>query len=53
MNRYCFAIFAFSLWFTPIYAQLTQQASIAYEGVGLTPQVGEQIPLDLSFLYSD
>ncbi|MCY4000629.1 MAG: SCO family protein [Bacteroidetes bacterium] len=53
MNRYCFAIFAFSLWVTPIYAQLTQQASIAYEGVGLTPQLGEQIPLDLSFLDSD
>ena len=53
MNRYCFAIFAFSLWVTPINAQLTQQASIAYEGVGLTPYLGEQIPLDLPFLDSD
>jgi len=53
MNQYCFAIFALSLWVAPIHAQLTQQASIAYEGVGLTPHLGEQIPLDLPFVDSD
>ncbi len=34
-------------------AQLTQQASIAYEGVGLSPRLGEQIPLDLTFIDSN
>ena len=35
-----------------VYAQLTEQASLAYEGVGLTPRLGEQIPLDLVFTNS-
>ncbi|MCY4158112.1 MAG: SCO family protein [Bacteroidetes bacterium] len=31
---------------------MTEQASIAYEGVGLSPRLGEQIPLDLVFTNS-
>ena len=36
----------------PLYAQLTEQAAIAYEGVGLSPRLGENIPLDLVFTNS-
>jgi protein SCO1/2 len=45
-------IFTFCACTIPVYAQLTEQASIAYEGVGLAPRLGDQIPLDLMFVNS-
>ncbi len=52
MYKLCIAIFALCVHISPLYAQLTEQASIAYEGVGLTPRLGETIPLDLVFTNS-
>ncbi len=49
MYKVCIAIFAICVSTTPLYAQLTEQASLAYEGVGLSPHLGETIPLDLVF----
>ncbi|MYB92038.1 MAG: SCO family protein [Rhodothermaceae bacterium] len=49
MHKGCIAILTLCMYSAPVYAQLTEQASLAYEGVGLTPRLGEQIPLDLVF----
>ncbi len=49
MFRASIAIFILSMYSSTAYAQLTEQASLAYEGVGLAPRLGEQIPLDLIF----
>ena len=46
------AILALCACTVPVYAQLTEQASIAYEGVGLAPRLGDQISLDLAFVNS-
>jgi len=50
--RKYFTILVLCIYSGPLYAQLTEQASIAYEGVGLSPRLGEQIPLDLIFANS-
>ncbi len=52
MHKGCIAILALCMYPVSVYAQLTEQASIAYEGVGLSPRLGEQIPLDLVFINS-
>lgn len=49
MHKGCIAILTLCMYSAPVHAQLTEQASLAYEGVGLTPRLGEQIPLDLVF----
>lgn len=53
MTRRCVVLLILCAYPLSLYAQLTQQASIAYEGVGLSPRLGEQIPLDLAFTDSD
>ncbi len=52
MHKGCIAILALCMYSASVCAQLTEQASIAYEGVGLSPRLGEQIPLDLVFINS-
>ncbi len=49
MHKGCIAILTLCMYSVSAQAQLTEQASLAYEGVGLTPRLGEQIPLDLVF----
>ena len=41
------------LWSMPVQGQVAEQAARAYGGVGLTPRLGEQVPLDLAFTRSD
>lgn len=53
MLKRCLFIVACCSYTGALCAQLTQQASIAYEGVGLSPRLGQQIPLDLTFLDSE
>lgn len=52
MLKGCTAILTFCMFSVSVFAQLTEQAGIAYEGVGLSPRLGEQIPLDLAFTNS-
>lgn len=49
MYKGCIVILTLCMYSATVCAQLTEQASIAYEGVGLAPRLGEQIPLDLVF----
>jgi len=53
MYKRFFLIIALCCYSGALFAQLTQQASIAYEGVGLSPRLGEQIPIDLTFIDSE
>ena len=53
MCKRCLTMFALCAYSIPLYAQLTEQASLAYEGVGLAPHLGERIPMDLSFTDSE
>ena len=46
-------IFFLCLWSLPTLGQVAEQAERIYDGVGLTPRLGEQIPLDLTFTDSD
>lgn len=52
MYKKCITILLFCACSIPLYAQLTEQASLAYEGVGLVPRLGERIPLNLVFTNS-
>ena len=49
-HRVClFFLVGFCAYLSPVFAQLSEQASLAYDGVGLSPRLGDQIPLDLEF----